>query len=47
MANGWVLYLRSEGRQQTAGMPRKLRLEFPGAHYHVINRGKRACGCGG
>src|SRR6266581_2803079 len=28
-------------RQQSASVPRKLRIEYPGAMYHVMNRGDR------
>jgi len=38
----WIDTVR--GWWQHSGMPRKLRMEYPGAIYHVLNRGDRRAG---
>ena len=39
MSNFRVGKRAGEGNEAGSGMGRKLRIEFPGAIYHVINRG--------
>jgi hypothetical protein len=40
-SNHNIVLTEEEGEDRVAAMPRQLRVEFPGAIYHVMSRGDR------